>query len=58
MKSFEYAIASRHIITGLFGGRKLAEIQLHPDLGGRKPPVFLSRTIILMNREGNVPLIL
>jgi uncharacterized protein YneF (UPF0154 family) len=58
MKSIEYSVASRYIITGIFGGRKLTEILLKPDSGDRKPPIMQSRTRIMMNNEGNNPLLL
>lgn len=58
MKSIDYAIASRRIITGIFGSRKLTEILLKPDSGDRKPPIMQSRTKIMMDNEGNNPILL
>jgi len=58
MKAIEYAIASRYMIDDSFGGRKITEITLSPDVGGVKPPIFISRMILSMQMEGNTPIIL
>jgi uncharacterized protein YneF (UPF0154 family) len=58
MKSFNYAIASRRIITGIFSSRKLTEILLKPDSGDREPPIIQSRTKVMMHNEGNNPILL
>lgn len=58
MKSIKYSVASRHIITGIFGSRKLTEILLKPDSGDRKLPIIQSRTKVMMHNEGNNPILL
>lgn len=58
MKSIDYAVASRYVITGVFGSRKLTEILLKPNSGDRKPPIIQSRTKVMMRNEGNNPILL
>ena len=55
MKSIEYSVASRGIITGVIGSRKLTEILVKPYSGDVKPPIIQSKTKVMMRNEGNNP---